>query len=418
MNILMISELYKFGGASEVMEILAKGMEENGHKVILLYGYNYENHPFSSGSYIMFGNVFLRKINNRLRYYMEKYNLRNIYAESYLNRIIKKHKIDIVHFHAMQGGFLYINAISDICKKYNIIWTIHDTWPFTGGCMYYWNCRSWKSDGCTACKDSNLQMSYKNTAVNLMRKKMSLEGKGIHFVTPSKWMQENVLQSFLKEEQIRRVANGIDLQVFKPLPNTNDLRIKYGLSANKKILMFSSGSVLNKYKGWNCLISALTQLSNHCQYELLIVGKEDSEINCLGFSVIRTGFVEQKECLNELYNAADLFIIPSLQDNFPTVALEAQAAGTPVLAFATGGISEQITPQTGWLVRSADALSLKDEIEHIFHGEDWQSKLSKKGKMARKRCEQLYDRRLMTQKYEKIYIEKAAYEKGTSFHKR
>ena len=74
MNILMISELYKFGGASEVMEILAKGMEENGHKVILLYGYNYENHPFSSGSYIMFGNVFLRKINNRLRYYMEKYN--------------------------------------------------------------------------------------------------------------------------------------------------------------------------------------------------------------------------------------------------------------------------------------------------------------------------------------------------------
>lgn len=418
MNILMISELYKFGGASEIMESLARGMEERGHRVILLYGYNYENNPLSSGSYILFGNVVLRKINNRLRYYIEKYNLHNIYAETYLNYIIKKHKIDIIHFHAMQGGFLYMKGITDVCKRHLVIWTVHDTWPFTGGCMYYWDCCSWKTDGCTTCNNSNLQMSYKNTAVNLRRKKRSLQGKGIHFVTPSKWMQENVQQSFFGKEQITQIANGIDLQIFKPLSNVKDLRLKYGISADKKILMFSAGSISNKYKGWDCLMSALVQLRNHSQYELLIVGKEDSEINCSDFSVIRTGFVDQKECMNELYNIADLFILPSLQDNFPTVVLEAQAAGTPVIAFAIGGVREQITPQTGWLVKSPDALSLRDEIEQIFDSANWQGIIHEKSRMARKRCEQLYDRRIMTQKYEKIYTEKAAYEKSTSFHKK
>lgn len=405
MNILMIGESYKFGGASEIMEILAKGLERDGHSVTLVYGFNYEGYEAEAGHYILFDNIILRRLHNRLRYWAEKFNLGNLFVYCYITFLIKKKKIDLVHFHAVQGGYISLLDIKKIVKKIDVVWTVHDTWLFTGGCMYYWDCRAWQNKACINCSNDDLKVKYRNTKINWKRKKEVFQGKSIYFVAPSKWMLNNVRKSFLGRESLLLIENGIDLNVFRPLDNTEALKIKYGVDITKKILMFSAGSVENRYKGWSYLREALSQIERREEYELLIVGKEAEGIENLNILAIKVGFIQDKQILNELYNIADLFILPSVQDNFPTVTLEAQAAGTPVLAFAVGGIKEQITSKTGWLVREINAKKLKSEIEQIFEDKDWAETIRIKGKMARKRSEDLYGERRMTERYEKVYAE-------------
>ena len=181
--------------------------------------------------------------------------------------------------------------------------------------------------------------------------------------------------------------------------------------------MFSAGSVKNRYKGWNYLRDALSQIERKEEYELLVVGKEADGIEELDIAVIKTGFIYEKCVLNELYNIADLFILSSVQDNFPTVTLEAQAAGTPVLAFGVGGIKEQITPETGWLVSEINAKALKSKIEQIFEDKDWVQNIRIKGKKARERSEALYGEGRMAERYEEIYVEKKQHTKNNKFSK-
>ena len=413
MNILMVGELYKFGGASEIMEILAGRLEAYGHHVILLYGFNPGGvKNIEKNHHVLFQNKYLRRANNKLRFWVEKYNLSNLYAYWYMEFLIKKEKIQTVHLHAVQGGFLSIKDIEKICRKHDVVWTIHGTWPFTGGCMYYWNCFSWRDASCAVCKEENLQMKYRDTFQNRKRKEQVLLEKNICFAAPSKWMLDNMKQSFLKNERMTVIENGIDLQIFRPLSNRKGLKKKYGLSNTKRILMFNSGSVKNPYKGWQYLKTALDYLENAEEYELLIVGKETEDIDGLNIPAIKAGYIHDKAILNELYNVADIFILPSVQDNFPTVTLEAQAAGTPVLAFSIGGIGEQITSKTGWLVKEISAIALKKEIQQIFYDKDWMIKVKQKGKMARQRCEIFYDERSMAKKYEKLYTENKTSDKG------
>lgn len=405
MNVLMIGELYQFGGASEMMEILAEGLKDDGYAVTLLYGYNYAGYGIDDGHYVLFDNLLLRRLHNRLRHWIEKYNLRDLYVSFYIYFLIRKKKIDLVHFHAMQGGFIGLRDIKRICEKTDVVWTVHDTWPFTGGCMYYWDCMAWQNTSCKNCKETDHKTSYKNTAVNWNRKKKAFQEKGIYYVAPSKWMFHNIEKSFLRGEKRALIENGIHLDVFKPLENIDALKRKYKVGLTKKILMFSAGSVKNRYKGWHYLRDALVRLERKEEFALLIVGKEADAVEELGISMIKAGFIQEKRILNELYNIADLFILPSVQDNFPTVTLEAQAAGTPVLAFAVGGIEEQITPETGWLTQEIGADSLKREIELIFKDRNWAETVRRKGKMARKRSEELYGERRMTERYEEIYAE-------------
>lgn len=415
MNILMISESYKFGGASEIMENLARGLEEDGHTVILMYGYNYGGYRLETGHYVLFNNIFLRRVHNRLRYWAEKFNLRDLYVYYYIKALIRKKKIDIIHFHAIQGGFISLPDIKKICQKEDLVWTVHDTWPITGGCMYYWDCQAWRNAACMDCMEDDLKMKYRNTAVNWRRKKKTFQNKDIYYVSPCKWMLNSLQQSFLGKETLVVIENGIDLKVFKPLSNTEILKSRYGVDIQKKILMFSAGNVKNKYKGWSFLRDALELFENKNEYQLLIVGKEVEDIERLDIAMVKMGFIQDKSILNELYNIADLFVLPSVQDNFPTVTLEAQAAGTPVLAFAVGGIKEQITQETGWLVEEISAKGLKREIERIFADKNWIDMIKAKGQKARERSEALYGERRMTERYEQIYAEKKMHTKRNKF---
>lgn len=405
MNVLMLGELYHYGGASEMMEILAKNL--NGkHQVTLIYGYNPNKDFVGIGHYVIYNNDFIRKVNNKFRYWIEKFHLPNLFSRLFITHIIKKKKIEIIHFHAIQGGFLSLKDIKWICEKNKVIWTIHDTWPFTGGCMYYWKCNLWMSDECINCLENNLQMKYRNTHINFIRKKQAWTGKKIFFVAPSQWMIDNLRYSFIKNEEIVFIENGIDLELFKPLDNIDELKQKYGIINDRHVVMFVASSVTSPFKGWKYLVEALKKLKNPKDYQLLVVGNNTRELEILNISMVKLDFVKEKKILNEIYNIADVLVLPSEQDNFPTVTLEAQAAGTPVIAFTTGGIAEQIGADTGWLVEKMDSERLCQTIETVFEGSGWKEILLRKQKNARERCMKLYDENNMSQKYEQLYLRK------------
>ena len=404
MNILMIGELYRYGGASEIMEVIARNLRNRGHKVVLVYGYNYKKQKIQEGTYILFENKYIRTIHNRIEPLIERFDMSNFYTKKYIENIIKKENIHIINLHAAQGGYISIKDIAYFSKRYNIIWTIHDTWALTGGCMYYSDCHKWIQGNCFDCKEDAIYLRYKNPYKHYKRKKKKLIGKNILYVAPSQWMLHNIKQSFLKKETAICIENGINLNYFVPLKNKVELKNKHEISQDKYILMFIAGNIENKYKGWNCLIEALKRIKNHEQYELLAVGEMNDDLERLPLETKAMGFIEEKMVLNELYNIADVFIIPSIQDNFPTVTLEAQAAGVPVIAFPTGGIKEQVTNETGWVLSEISPIELAETIDKIFIDTNVREVLNEKGNKARKRCEELYNENVMCEKYEKIYL--------------
>ena len=402
MNILLIGELYRYGGASEMMEILAGELRKKGHRVISVYGYNPRNRKIEKDIRVIFENRFQKCVNGRTRYWLEKYNLPNLYARFVIAGIVEREHIDILHFHAMQGGYMGIRDIGYLGGKYKVVWTIHDTWPFTGGCMHFGSCGGWMNDSCLCCDEQQLHTLYRNTHKNYSRKRSAFTGREIAFVTPSKWMADNAARSFLKKERCVCIENGIDLTCFSPLDNRDELRKKYGVEEGQNVLMIAAGDLQSKYKGFASLAKALRKLKEPQRYTLLAVGEKDvgaeEEEICVACRAF--GFVRDKSVMNELYNTADLVVLPSLQDTFPTVALEAQAAGTPVVAFPVGGVREQITESTGWLLETISSAELALTIEKIFADKQI---LREKGRKARERCLRFYGKERMCQNYENVY---------------
>lgn len=411
MNILMIGEIYRYGGASEIMEVIARNLRNKGHRVILIYGYNYKKREVEADNYVLFENKYVRAINNRILHLLEKFDMPNLYARMYIKAIVKRENINVINLHAMQGGYISLKDIEYFSKRYHMIWTVHDTWPFTGGCMYYSDCHKWIEGACADCIEDEIFLGFRDTHKHYLRKKKKLLDKKILYVAPSQWMLNNIKQSFLKKQASVCIENGINLDVFVPLKNKTDIKNKYGISQSKNILMFIAGNIKNKYKGWTYLIEALKMIKEHEKYQLLVVGELNDDLEMLPIETRVMGYVKEKNILNELYNIADVFIIPSTQDNFPTVTLEAQAAGTPVIAFPVGGIKEQVTDETGWILSGISAKEMAETIDSIFLCDDFKEVLDRKGAKARRRCEQLYNENIMCEKYEEIYLGKIKYEK-------
>lgn len=295
MNILMVGELYCYGGASEIMEVIARNLRNKGHKVILVYGYNYKKQKIQEGTYVLFENKYIRTIHNRIEPMIERFDLSNFYTRKYIENIIRKENIHVINLHAAQGGYISLKDISYFSKRYNVIWTIHDTWALTGGCMYYSDCRKWIWGNCIDCTEDAIFLRYKNTYRHYIRKKEKLTGKRILYVTPSQWMLHNIKCSFLKREAAICIENGINLNYFIPLKNKEKLKNKYGIDQEKYILMFIATNIKNKYKGWNYLIEALKMIKNHEQYELLVVGEMNDDLERLPLDTKAMGFIKDRK---------------------------------------------------------------------------------------------------------------------------
>ena len=277
---------------------------------------------------------------------------------------INEFKPDIVHLHWVNAGMLRVEDLKKI--EAPIVWSLHDMWPFTGGCHYSDNCKAYELS-CGKCPVLNSTRSN-DISKKLFRRKQK-EFKSIENMTIvglSKWLEQCAKSSTLfKDKKVVNLPNPIDTTVFKPF-DKEKARELWNLPLDKNLVLFGAMSATSdSRKGFKELMSALKGIKSK-NIELLIFGSAKPEISYnFGFKTHYLGQLYDDASLVMLYNLADVMVVPSLQENLSNVIVESLSCGTPVVGFNIGGNSDLINHQeNGYL---AEPLNVED----LAKGIDW-----------------------------------------------
>jgi glycosyltransferase involved in cell wall biosynthesis len=251
-----------------------------------------------------------------------------------------------------------------------VVWTLHDQWPFTGGCHYTAGCENYRQ----SCEDCpQLTDDPFNLPQAVLRDKMELfRGANLTIVTPSRWMASCAGNSRLfKDLRVEVISNSVDTDIFTPLPR-GQAKQSLGLSPETIAILFVAQQGNERRKGFPQLVEAI----RHClddvgfhslvesdKVRLLCMGHASHDFSELGIPAVSLGYLSSGEEIGLAYAAADTFVLPSLEDNLPNTMLEAMSCGTPVVAFDAGGISDVVVDRlTGKLVPVGDVRQLADAI--------------------------------------------------------
>ncbi|MBQ3182952.1 MAG: glycosyltransferase [Clostridia bacterium] len=272
-------------------------------------------------------------------------------------------KPEVVHLHNIHGHNCDLKRLFAYFKKSKtkVVWTFHDCWAFTGYCTYFdmCKCEKWQI-GCSNCVQKRQYSWFFDRSTWLFDEKKKLfSDLDLTVVTPSIWLADLVKQSFLKNCTVEVINNGIDLNVFKP--KKSKIRQKYALK-DKKIILGVALEWENR-KGLDVFIKLSKRLS--ADYKIILVGTSNDVDKLLPDNIISIHRTQNQNELAELYTAADLFVNPTREDNYPTVNIEALACGTPVVTFKTGGSPEMLDESCGSVVECDDIDALEKEIIRI-----------------------------------------------------
>ena len=282
---------------------------------------------------------------------------------------IKALKPDIIHIHNIHGYFLNYKILFDFLARNDIpvVWTVHDCWLYTGHCYHYAaaGCYKWQSlcENCPQKFEFPASYFVDRSRQNYLDKKEAFTSvPNMTIVTVSEWMKNEMSNSFLKNCQFQVIHNGIDLNVFSVQDNEQGVRQRYGLGDKRIILGLAS--IWSKEKGWDDFMEMSKMLNDN---ELIVlVGVSEKQQEQLPSNIVGIRRTENVQQLAELYSAADVFVNPTWQDNYPTVNLEAIACGTPVVTYRTGGSVEAITDSTGMIVEQGDVAGLLSAAREIM----------------------------------------------------
>jgi len=313
---------------------------------------------------------------------------------------------DIIHLHWFNLSFLSLKRFKKIIKlKKPVVWTLHDMWSFTGGCHYNDNCENYFQD-CGNCK--YLKNPKNNDLSNKIHKLKSeiYKPKNITFVTCSQWLADEAKKSLLlKNQNILSIPNPIDTEIYKPLEKII-CKQKTNFSHNKFTILFGAASLNDERKGLNFFIEALNILNNNSdiykeKIEIALFGKTNKELeNLIPFKTVNLGYLSETDFIINVYNASDLFITTSLQDNLPNMVMESLACGTPVVAFNIGGIPEMIEhKQNGYLADYKSSVDIAKGIEWILNTDK-----NIVTQNARQKIINNFTEKIIAEKYQKLYL--------------
>ena len=330
MKVLFINVTCGVGSTGRICTDIADMLISEGHECKIAYGRKTVPEKYKDIAYRI-GSDFGVKVNGvKARLFdNEGFNARS--ATKKLIKWIKHYNPDVIHLHNLHGYYLNVKLLFDYLKTCGkkVVWTLHDCWSFTGHCTHFQvpHCDKWQTEcgKCIRAKDYPKAI-FSHAKRNFKRKKQIFCGvPNLTIVTPSKWLAKLVKQSFLKEYPVQVINNGIDLTVFKP--TASDFRKKYGLQ-NKKVIL-GVANVWEKRKGFDDFLELAKLISD--DYRIVLVGVTDEQLKKLPPKVIGIKRTNSATELAQIYTAADVLFNPTYEDNYPTVNLEAQACGTPVI---------------------------------------------------------------------------------------
>lgn len=337
----------------------------NGDDIKLFVPNSGRNKRNTLSNQITFGTRFNWFIHYKLYKLTGIQDIFSFFATLNLVGKMKKYSPDVIHLNVINDKIInipllvrYINA-----KNIAVVWTMHDCRAFTGQCPYFdeVNCFRWKI-GCGKCPICETKMDNTHITWNI-RRKWQTRIKRMVIVTPSRWLAGYVKESFFKNYPIKVIYNGVDIDGFSKQTNL-DVRKEYGIPENKKIILGCSISWEHR-KGLGFFVQLSKTLPD--EYQIVLVGNIDEEKKkkLIENNIICTGRTKTFDEMVAWYQTASVFCNPTMADNFPTVNIEALAAGTPVVTFNTGGSPEAIDESTGLVVEQGCINKLYDAVMYI-----------------------------------------------------
>jgi len=309
---------------------------------------------------------------------------------------------DIIHLHWV-ARMMRLETLARF--KVPIVWTMHDSWAFTGGCYLPGNCTRYR-ESCGACPVLGSTRAEDLSRRVWSRKQKAWQDLNLTIVAPSRWMEACAGSSSLfRNFRVEVIPNGIDVERFKPLdPST--AREMYSLPQDRKLVLFGAkGATSDRNKGFQLLLDAMghmTRTHRRDMVELVIFGTaEPDKLADLGIKIHNIGWLHDEDSLAQLYSAADVMVLPSIQENLPYAIMEAMACGTPCVAFNQGGLADQIDhEQNGYLARPHEASDLAAGINRILGDDKRTREMSRR---ARQKMLNNFDLKMIAQRHLTLY---------------
>jgi len=386
MKILIVNQSDNSGGAAVAAMRMALAMQGAGAEVRMLVHMQNTSHDFVSTPYksaFYKHHAFFNFALERFHFLFHEKNkdVRFAFSSAITGHDITSHPYfvwaDVVHLHWTNFGLLSLGNLSKVFESgKKVVWTMHDMWAFTGGCHYAGSCRNY-IDTCGDCLYLKRPAKHDLSARLLQRKIRIIAGKKVAFVTPSNWLKNIANTSaVLRNEKIHHICNTLDMEFFTP-GDKSVARANLGIQSQKKLILFGAMSVKDKRKGFEYLHEALLKLSTQFpesvnEYALLVFGKSNPEMFAqIPYEIINLTYLSTPDKIRDAYRSADVFVIPSVEDNLPNTIVEAHACGIPVVGFRLAGIEEMIVHQsTGFLAEGLSSLSLANGIHWVLSEAD------------------------------------------------
>jgi len=350
-------------------EFIGAGLDSS---IITLYG---DGNPNQKMKILGPKERFKARMDNRLQGYLtrKRDKTRGMFSYPVLGSDISKleevRNADAIYLHWALMGFQNLHTIENLARLGKpMVVILHDMWPITGGCHYSFGCENFK-DGCHNCP--MFPNGGQRLASTGFRKKMRLYQKydNLFFVAPSMWIYDLARESGLtRDKPVHYIPHVLDRKIFKPVGKATARHI-LDLNPEDRIIAFGAVNIDSPYKGWKYLLGALNKLHEKDRYQnistLIFGGAGDRSTQySIPFPGRFTGRISDEYAMSLIFNAADVFVVPSLSETFGYVIFEALACGTPVVAFDTGGIPDQIVHRSnGYLARYRDEKDLMEGIE-------------------------------------------------------
>lgn len=310
-------------------------------------------------------NKLIKKINRIIVKIFGSDGFRSIINTKRLIRKLKKEKIDLIHIHTLHGYYINMPLLFEYIKKEQIpvIWTLHDNWIFSGRCACIpETCEMFQKE-CLKCEYKKIYpRTFFDCSHHYFIKKHRIINSinNITFVSPSKWNLSYREHSTLKKKKMIVINNGIDLSIFHP--TSSDLREK--LNICDKFIILCVAYPWSNAKGLHYINKLSSEIDSHI-FSIVMVGVEENiETH---ENIIRIPPIYDQNELAKYYSMSDVFLSPTLADNYPTVAMEAISCGCPVIFFDVGGTSEIVSKDVGVLIEKNDYNAIKNAIINLYN---------------------------------------------------
>lgn len=310
---------------------------------------------------------------------------------------------NVVQLHNLHSCFFSYRALPEISQLKPVVWRLADMWAFTGHCAYSYGCDRWQR-GCGQCPHLNVYPRLRHDTTSLLwrEKRKVYHQSALNLVVTNRWMESLVKKSpLLSHCNIYRIPNGINTQVFKPVPKAI-ARESLQIPPTAKVILFLAVDITDPRKGFEYVRPLMDRIALEMpDLVLLVVGKNaDSWQDGRNYRTIVCGLTESDDQLATVYSAADIYLHPALAENFPNTVLESLACGTPCVAFDVGGMGDIVSAETGYLACYQNGEDLGNGVRQLLLRQKEQAEM---GQYCRNLIESEFTLSLQAQRFSNLY---------------